>query len=1294
MYLYRQGSQGRGIVGSGWVVRGAFEAPHWNDARGGVANYVEVAFDALLDPQDDVLLLPSVLDGPVLGGVNWGTQTSGIRLGDEATRRLEALWVGWLATQQTDGDGFLLVMEEYAEERVVFSSSVRDALYTVTRVDEGGADVARLSASEPARVTASGFARAVRRVLQNGGRFPAVQLDGTAAVRNAYYQSPELALDPSGDVVALVTPEDAADLLVAHLDALRVDRSGGTPKPYQPAVLACVLEAIETGELTENRIPYGWLEPRFLEFLGARGVDATSTQAAYGYFYLSRKPFWLLAYASPSAEAVAALDPPSRAKLERTVTHARLGAPFWASLQDAELRPRVREALEAWWSSGDGVAIDRELLARVVERTIRPAIVEGGRLAEGAPEGYHHHKVLPTTVPLLSRESIEADPVGAVDATLKAHVNLLSQYELMYATTFFGETPESVDAVREHVLDLLYGEDGLAERVDRFTAWAQMDDRADGASRSVNATVASYLLAASQPHRYAFCKPSVYTPAAKALLGEAVGPGSPGERVAHTTAFYRAALSLLRDAHGLPFEDLMHVHIAFYVVKQDDLFPGWKELQEIQASGELAETFEAILADYDRARREESFGKTDEDGTVRPMWALFERAVELLRASDAVQRHPHVRVSFSVGAGNWARVPWIALMDERETTSTQRGTYVVYLFREDATGVYLTLNQGVTDTIKEHGRREGHPILADQARRLREATPQLEGAGFTLDGDVDLRASGGLGADYEVSTVAYTLYEEGHVPHDGRLLDDLGAVLDAYASARVLYPTGDGGGGTVKEGALAPPLSAVFESRGEAEWAFGLLRRTLGLLGVSGPGAPRVAMTLPRAHKGTVLRLNFGPWLVLDFRGAGPLVAPGVGVTLPVRSGEGFPTAEQVEEPFTSSDAEDPMAIYRIDTAALRDMGDAEGAVFEEAMGRIRRRFERWQGSAYRAAHQPQLEAAVFDDEVLAALLDGELALAPPGPLGDPSVRDDITSTPAGRLLLDRKNVILYGPPGTGKTRASLELARLWKRWQGEDTVEQVTFHPTFAYEDFIEGFRPDPDGGGFTLRDGVFVQLCDRARDDEDRQYLLLVDEINRGDVSRILGELVTGLEKDKRGAHAARRLPYSQRPFWVPPNLHILGTMNTADRSISLMDVAVRRRFAFIETPPDPSVLATAEGHVHNVEGIALDALLQALNGRLHGVGVDRDRAIGHSYLLLREVPGDALDRLADRLRYDVIPMVEEYCYADRQLMRDVLGALVREDGRADDEVFGDRARLVRALRQIAGVSMDDATDVEEDA
>ena len=297
-------------------------------------------------------------------------------------------------------------------------------------------------------------------------------------------------------------------------------------------------------------------------------------------------------------------------------------------------------------------------------------------------------------------------------------------------------------------------------------------------------------------------------------------------------------------------------------------------------------------------------------------------------------------------------------------------------------------------------------------------------------------------------------------------------------------------------------------------------------------------------------------------------------------------------------------------------------------------------------------------------------------PKTEPIAADEI-----GQLLLTRKNVILYGPPGTGKTYRAQALARTWRKCQGDSAVEQVTFHPSYAYEDFIEGFRP-VDGGGFDIRDGIFTRLCHKARDAQERQFLLVIDEINRGDVARLFGELITLIEADKRGREFARRLPYSQRDFWVPPNLHLLGTMNTADRSISLMDIAIRRRFSFVEFAPDPEVLAAGGPYLREVGDIPLSDLMLGINSRLVDAGVDRDRAIGHSYFLIAATAESPLDTLCARLRYDVFPLIEEYCYADRSLIRRILGDLVTEHGEFDAELLDDENGLLAILAKLAEV------------
>ncbi len=291
-----------------------------------------------------------------------------------------------------------------------------------------------------------------------------------------------------------------------------------------------------------------------------------------------------------------------------------------------------------------------------------------------------------------------------------------------------------------------------------------------------------------------------------------------------------------------------------------------------------------------------------------------------------------------------------------------------------------------------------------------------------------------------------------------------------------------------------------------------------------------------------------------------------------------------------------------------------------------------------------------------------------------------------GALLRDRKNVVLYGPPGTGKTWLASRLARAWLRFHGEqpdseqsETVVQVTFHPSYGYEEFIEAWRPDLDRpGAFHLVNGPLPTLAERAIANPKKLYLLFIDELNRGDVARILGELITLLEADKRKPSFGRLRMLSGERLWLPENLYVLGTMNTADKSISLMDVAIRRRFAFRLTPPLPHVLTQKHGVVEALGGVRLADLLTGLNQRLLAIGVPPDRMVGHA--VLRLAPDSPLEALADRLRYDIVPLIEEYCFSDRQLVKRVLGDLVDERGLPVEEIIGDEDRLVEALAWIA--------------
>jgi len=310
-----------------------------------------------------------------------------------------------------------------------------------------------------------------------------------------------------------------------------------------------------------------------------------------------------------------------------------------------------------------------------------------------------------------------------------------------------------------------------------------------------------------------------------------------------------------------------------------------------------------------------------------------------------------------------------------------------------------------------------------------------------------------------------------------------------------------------------------------------------------------------------------------------------------------------------------------------------------------------------------------------------------------------------GRIqaVLERKSqVIIYGPPGTGKTfwaqRAAHDLAahstfgrpfdQLAEEEQrevnGGDTsgglVRLCCFHPAYGYEDFIEGYRPETTSSGqivFRLRDGAFKRLAKDAAKTPERRFFLIVDEINRGDIPRIFGELLTVLEKDKRGKSIV--LPVSGEVFRVPSNVCLIGTMNTADRSISLLDAALRRRFGFIELMPDTTVLSD-----HAISGVPLGPWLESLNRRIcEYVGRDaRNLQIGHSYLLQGERPLKDLAAFKRVLRDDIIPLLEEYCYEDYSALQNILGngLLNADKKRIRSELFEDgrEPELVQALME----------------
>ena len=646
----------------------------------------------------------------------------------------------------------------------------------------------------------------------------------------------------------------------------------------------------------------------------------------------------------------------------------------------------------------------------------------------------------------------------------------------------------------------------------------------------------------------------------------------------------------------------------------------------------MKEILKNILKKYPNARAATSFGGQHE---IR---SLFESLKESISSLEFIKNNQNLLVKYSYGKGNWAQTPWIAILDERETTTTQKGTYVVILFRGDGDGCHLKLGQGVTEITDEFGLgANAVGELQRRAQEVRNLFPEMLNTAFDNEPQ-EMRGQANLTALYEASTIYSKYYKLDAMPSDEELSLDIEVLVNCYEqyedrkdtqldadkdSGRKIWSIALGEGGRLWDESYEKGIVCIgWDELGDLsiyESKETISEKLLEFRGETGSVPSNDALCCFQfVHEMKI----------------GDLVVAKVGRKKIL--GGGFITSEYIYD----QKRKEYQSIRRVKWVTT------EKAEFPGTGGTTKTLTEISRYSTLKEMIESYIEGKPTVDRMPLEPYFIESALG-----------DLLLSKKQFEEMLEslrsKKNLILQGPPGTGKSFVAKRLAYALLGFKDESRIESIQFHQSFSYEDFIQGFRPKKDGSGFTLKDGVFYRFCSKALQDLDRPYVFIIDEINRGNLSKIFGEVMLLIEADKRGPDWAVSLTYSDESaskFHIPANVHILGMMNTADRSLAIVDYALRRRFAFKDVLPGFD--SDKFGSLLESKGVepqvitSIQAKMAALNREIElSVDLGRGFTIGHSFFVPFQDVTDSKAWYDRVINSEIVPLLREYWFDKKQ-------------------------------------------------
>lgn len=691
--------------------------------------------------------------------------------------------------------------------------------------------------------------------------------------------------------------------------------------------------------------------------------------------------------------------------------------------------------------------------------------------------------------------------------------------------------------------------------------------------------------------------------------------------------------------------------------KMDQL--GFHLIDLLGESDDERETFAELILEAMRLFKEV---RTTPFRKTSALWTAMNAVADRLQRFDAVRKRPHIRVDWSLGKGVWLRTPWVALMDDRVTTSAQAGMYVVLLISEDLARLYITLNQGAAKLEKDHGRPGARDILRDRAARYRDQVAALADDGFTLGNDVDLNMSQYPSKYYEIGTIAYAKYDFPDLPLDGDLERLLEPLLEAYEALIVQQPPDPAASSETHmvDSPKAGPTNLILYGPPGTGKTYQTASEAVRLCDGALPAGGRDAIMKRYNELKTGGRIQF--------------------VTF--HQSYGYEDFVEGLRPQTEADEDDEENVsggFRLKPEPgifklIAGLAEQSGAAAPSSGGFDFSRRQFFKMSLGRSSDQSDIYQAAIEGGYVVLGWGGEHDWSDPAydswqavldkwretePDISPN-RGDVVQTYHLRSTMKRGDIIIVSD-GNRKFRA---IGEVTGDYQYVPDVDEFRHRREVAWLRVFDKSLPVDLilDGNFTMMSlyrlnpakvkvaalqnliGGGGEVGEAAGDPES--YVIIIDEINRANISKVFGELITLIEPDKRlGCENALTvtLPYSKEDFGIPANLHILGTMNTADRSIALLDTALRRRFRFQELMPDPSTLDDASA----ASGINLVAVLTNLNERIEYL-FDREHQVGHAYFMACRERSDVDEVFRDK----IIPLLSEYFYESWEKVWQALG------------------------------------------